>query len=206
MTLHGFVVGRRRGIARGAAACLLAILAAGCGGRHGPAPRAAARVPARDSATPAAAQRCQLADSAVEAAIAAVARHLDGDEYCEDRHYAVDDVDGDSLDDLALTFDVEPASSDADDESYLMVFLSSRQGRPPLLLEIDDVGGDYGERYPTDVSIDGQEIVVDFSVYLPDDPDCCPSGTATARFLVTPRGIVERARPGPRQPPRGPST
>jgi LppP/LprE lipoprotein len=191
--------------ARGAAACLLAILAIGCGTRRAPAPRAAARAPGRDSAAAAVTQRCQLADSAVEAAIATVARQADGDEYCEDRHYAVDDLDGDSLDDLALTFNVEPASSDADDESYLMVFLSSRRGRPPLLLEIDNVGRDYGERYPTDVSIDGQEIVVDFSVYLTDDPDCCPSGTATARFLVTPGGLVERVRAGPRQQRRVPS-
>jgi hypothetical protein len=179
----------------GAAGCLLAILVAGCGTRPKATSGARATGAAHDSARGAVAQRCQLADSAVEAAIAAVAKLRDGDEYCEDRHYAVDDMDGDSLDDLAVTFDVEPAPTDADDQSYLMVFLSSRKGRAPLLLQIDNVGDDFGARYPTDVSFDGRYLVVDFTVYLPDDPDCCPTGTSTADFLVSREGIVEDAAP-----------
>ncbi len=178
---------------------LLAILVVACGTRREAAPRATGHAAAPDSAHSTPDQWCRLADPDVEAAIAAVARLRDGDEYCEDRHYAVDDVDGDSLDDLVVTFDVEPASGDRDAQSYLMVFLTTREGRAPLLLEIDNVGADYGARYPTDVSVDGQHVVVDFSNYLPGDPDCCPSGSSTARFLVTAYRIVERVRPDRRQ-------
>ncbi len=178
---------------------LLAILAVACGTRRDAAPRATGRTAAPDSARATPGQWCSLADTGVEAAIAAVARHRGGDEYCEDRHYAVDDVDGDSLDDLVVTFDVDPASGDRDAQSYLMVFLTTREGRAPLLLEIDNVGDEYGARYPTDVSIDGMHVVVDFSDYLPGDPDCCPSGSSTARFLVTGYSIVERVRPDRRQ-------
>ncbi len=194
-----------------AAACLVAILIAGCGKGREAAPRAhaaaaardSAHPPARDSAPAASGQWCELADADVEAAIAAVARQRDADEYCEDRHYAVDDVDGDSLDDLAVTFDLEQASGEGDDESYLMIFLTGRGSRPPLLLEIDNTGNDFGARYPTDVSIDGQYVVVDFSLYLPGDPDCCPSGSSTVRFLVTRDRIVEQVPRG-RRPQRTP--
>ncbi|HXY68908.1 MAG TPA: LppP/LprE family lipoprotein [Gemmatimonadales bacterium] len=147
-------------------------------------------------------QWCELADTAVEAAIASVARQRSGDEYCEHRHYAVEDIDGDSLDDLVVTFNVEPASGSGDDESYLMVFLTSRDGRAPLALRIDNIGDDYGDRYPTDVSVDGQTVVVDFSNYLQGDPDCCPSGTSTARFLVGRDRIVE-VTPHRSPPPSG---
>ncbi len=195
-------IGRRPGRA---AACLIVALVAGCGTRQDAAPRATARAAAPDSASAAAGQWCELADTGVEAAIAAVAKQRDGDEYCEDRHYAVDDIDGDSLDDLIVTFEVEPASANTDAESYLMAFLTSREGRAPLVLRIDNVGTDYGARYPTDVSIDAQSVVVDFQDYLPGDPDCCPSGSSTARFLVTRDSIIEQGRPRLRPPRRAPA-
>ncbi len=191
---------------RAAPAVLLALLVAGCAPKRSAAPRTAGPA-ARDSATQDTARAsagpwCQLADSDVEAAIAVVARQRDADEDCEDRHYAVDDIDGDSLDDFAVTFNLEPSSEGADDESYLMVFLSTREGRAPLVVEIDDIGHDYGERYPTSVSIDGRYVVVDFDNYLPGDRDCCPSASSSVRFLVTPDKLVEQARPTPRhQPP-----
>jgi len=177
---------------RGAAGWLLAILVLACGTRRDAVPRATADTAALDSVHAAAGRWCRLADTGVEAAIASVAKQRDADEYCEDRHYAVDDVDGDSLDDLVVTFNLEPASDGADTQSYLMAFLTSRQGRAPLLLEIDNVGDDFGTRYPTDISVDGRYVVVDFSDYLPGDPDCCPSGSSTARFLVTPDSVIEQ--------------
>ena len=186
------------------AACVLAILAVGCGQRRDAAPPATTdRAPARDTATADAGPWCELADWGVEAAIASVARRRDRDEYCEYRHYAVDDIDGDSSDDFVVTFNLEGASGGTDVESYLMVFLSTREGRAPLLLEIDNVGDDYGERYPTDVTVDGHDVVVDFSEYRSDDPDCCPSGSSTARFLVTGDQVVEQARPSQRAPRSG---
>jgi len=187
---------------RSATGCLLAVLAAACGKERPAAPPATAQsAPAPDTAD--AGPWCELADSSVEAAIASVARQRDRDEYCEYRHYAVDDIDGDSSDDFVVTFNLEGASGGTDTESYLMVFLSSREGRAPLLLEIDNIGGDYGERYPTDVTVDGRYVVVDFSEYRSGDPDCCPSGSSSARFLVTGDRIVERARPSERAPGSG---
>ncbi len=191
--------------ARSAAGCLIAILAVACGTRREAAPRASAGAGSPDSTAATAGQWCELADTGVEAAIAAVAKQRNGDEYCEDRHYAVDEVDGDSLDDLVVTFNVEPDARDADTESYLMAFLTTREGRAPLVLRIDKVGAEGGTRYPTDVSIDGQFVVVDFSDYLPGDPDCCPSGSSTARFLVNRDSIVEQVMPGQRLPRRVPA-
>ena len=178
--------------------CAVGLVA--CGTRHHAPPPAGAGAAASDSSRATPGPWCELADTGVEAAVAAVASQRDGDEYCEERHYAVDDIDADSSDDLALTFNLEDASGSNDAESYLMAFLSGREGRAPLLLRIDNVGDDDGARYPTDLSIDGQYVVVDFSVYLPGDPDCCPSGTSTVRFLVTGERIVEQA--APRHPPR----
>ncbi len=194
---------------RKSARLLVLGIAAACGTPRAAPPRAAAGAGAPDSAraiAPGSGYRssgdwCELADTGVEAAIAAVARARNADEYCEDRHYAVDDMDGDSLEDFAVTFELEPADTSADDEAYLMVFLSSRRGRRPLLLEIDNIGGDYGARYPTNVSSDGRYVVVDFENYRPDDPDCCPSGSSTVRFLVTDDRIVEQVPPRRRLPP-----
>lgn len=185
-------------LVRRAAVCLLTILAVACGTRRDAAPGASADRPATGDSAADAGPWCQLSDTSVEAAIASIAGRRNADEYCEYRHYAVDDIDGDSLDDLAVTFNLEQASGGTDVESYLMVFLTSREGRAPLLLEIDNVGDDYGERYPTDVTVDGRTIVVDFSDYRPGDPDCCPSGSSTARFQVTRDSVVERAPPGRR--------
>ncbi len=181
---------------RSAMGCLLAVLVAGCGRRNDLASSATAHAPAaRDTTKAAPGDWCALADSGVEAAIAAAAKARDADEYCEDRHYAIDDVDGDSLDDFIVTFNLEPASRDADTESYLMAFLTTREGRAPLLLRIDNMGAETGARYPTDVSIDGDAAVVDFDNYLPGDPDCCPSRSSTVRFRLTRDSIIEQTRP-----------
>jgi hypothetical protein len=190
---------------RSAPTLLLALILAGCAPKKDASPPTASPA-ARDTATQDTSQAgedqwCRLADTSVEAAIAGVARQRDADEDCEDRHYAVDDIDGDSLDDLAVTFDLQPSSQGADDESYLMVFLTTRAGRTPFLVEIDNIGHDYGARYPTGVSIDGRYVVVDFDNYLPGDPDCCPSASSSVRFLVTSDKVVEQATPTPRHPP-----
>jgi len=178
------------------AGSLLLVVAGACSVQRRAAPRASAAGGAAESTAHATARPlCRLADSAVEAAIAAVARARQGVEYCEYRHYAVDDLDGDSLDDLAVTFNVEEASGGTYDESYLMAFLTTRAGRAPILLEIDNVGGDLGVRYPDDISLDGDAIVVDFSDYLAGDPDCCPSGSSSARFRLTGDRLVEETPP-----------
>src|SRR5436305_10283962 len=78
-------------------------------------------------------QPCRLQNARVERDIAERTARLGGNEFCEYRRYAVGDWDGDHLDDLAVTFNVEGANGGANNVSgYLLVYLSSRHEAAPL--------------------------------------------------------------------------
>lgn len=67
-----------------------------------------------------AASMCRLADERVERVIAAQAKELHGTEYCQFRLYdAIDDFDGDGIDDFAVTFNVEGSGGGGMVDSFL---------------------------------------------------------------------------------------
>lgn len=147
----------------------------------------------RGAAT-AADQPCRLQNSVVERDIADRTARLRGNEYCEYRRYAVGDWDGDQLDDLAVTFNVEGANGGGNNVSgHLLVYLSSRHEAAPLEASV----GTRGEYLPEALEAGvGRTIVVKTVVWSPRDPMCCPSLHGTRTFKVTPSGLVAERRSG----------
>jgi hypothetical protein len=143
------------------------------------------------SAVPAIAadQPCRLQNAAVERDIAQRAARLHGNEYCEYRRYAVGDWDGDRLDDLAVTFNVEGANGSGNGISaYLLVYLSSRHEAAPLEAAV----GRRGEFLPASIEAGiGRTITVKTVEWSPRDPMCCPSRHGSRVFRVLPSGLVD---------------
>jgi hypothetical protein len=118
-------------------------------------------------------QACALANEAVEQAIAERVEALKGHEYCQFRCYdALDDLDGDRIEDLIVTFNVEgPEGGGNHYESELLVFLSTRLQRP-LQLEV----GHRGSRVPQSIGVRNHVIIIEMAEWQESDPLCCPSG------------------------------
>lgn len=133
-------------------------------------------------------QPCRLQNAVVERDIAERTARLHGHEYCEYRRYAVGDWDGDGLDDLAVTFNVEGVNGSGNGISgYLLVYLSSRHEAAPLETPV----GTRGEFLPDSlVPGIGHTIVVNTVVWSPRDAMCCPSLHGSRTFKVTSTGLV----------------
>jgi len=133
-------------------------------------------------------QPCRLQNAVVERDIAERTARLRGNEFCEYRRYAVGDWDGDGLDDLAVTFNVEGANGSGNGVSgYLLVYLSSRHEAPPLETSV----GTRGEFLPDALQPGiGRTIIVKTVVWSSHDAMCCPSLHGSRVFKVTPTGLV----------------
>ena len=135
-------------------------------------------------------QPCRLQNARVERDIAQRTARLQGNEYCEYRRYAVGDWDGDQLDDLAVTFNVEGANGSGNGiASYLFVYLSSRHEAAPLEVPV----GTRGTFLPDSLEAGiGKTIVVKTVEWSRNDSMCCPSRHGSRTFKVTPTGLVRR--------------
>jgi hypothetical protein len=125
---------------------------------------------------------CGLASAAVEHAIARRVSAVEGAEYCQFRRYdAIDDLDGDHQEDLVVTFNVEGVHGGGNHVlSFLLVFLSTRQGSDPFELPV----GERGTFWPDGISSDGTNIVLSIQKWVSGDPLCCPSGSGTIAIAV----------------------
>ena len=168
------------------ACSVLALLAYGSATPQVPSPPAAQHpVAPRTKQAP---LSCRLADRLVEAAVAALVRKEHALEYCQERRYDIADVDGDSLDDLIATFTLEDRVANDLVRHFLLVSTTRGGERRPLILEI----GSKWSRMPDFFYVDGRFVVMNFLVWRPDDAGCCPSDSATVRFLVTHDSIIEQ--------------
>ncbi|HEV8431806.1 MAG TPA: hypothetical protein VGR95_00220 [Thermoanaerobaculia bacterium] len=133
-------------------------------------------------------QPCRLQNARVERDIAERTARLHGNEYCEYRRYAVWDWDGDNLDDLAVTFNVEGANGGGNNVSgYLLVYLSSRHEAAPLEAAV----GERGQYLPDALGAGaGRLLIVKTLAWAPRDPMCCPSRHGSRVFKVLPTGLV----------------
>ncbi|HEX7140793.1 MAG TPA: hypothetical protein VF219_23270 [Vicinamibacterales bacterium] len=133
-------------------------------------------------------QPCRLQNVVVERDIAARTARLRGNEFCEYRRYTVGDWDGDGLNDLAVTFNVEGVNGSGNGiAGYLLVYLSSRHEAAPLEAPV----GTRGEFLPDALEPGiGRTIVVKTVVWSPRDAMCCPSLHGSRVFKVTPAGLV----------------
>ena len=135
-------------------------------------------------------QPCRLQNARVERDIAERAARLRGNEFCEYRRYAVGDWDGDHLDDLAVTFNVEGANDGGNGvDGHLLVYLSSRHEAAPL----EAVVGTRGDYLPDALEAGvGRLLIVKTVEWSPRDPMCCPSRHGSLVFRVLPSGLVRR--------------
>ncbi len=124
---------------------------------------------------------CRTQSKRVEATIAAVARHLKAQEYCQFRqYYTLDDVDGDGKNDFIVLFSVEGMGGGGNDHAdFMAVFLSGQSWRP-----ITVKTGGRGERDPISAEVRDHRIILATRVYRPEDPLCCPSGNGTVTYEV----------------------
>ena len=123
---------------------------------------------------------CATQSRIVESTIAAVARNLKGQEYCQFRHYqTLDDVDGDGTDDFIVLFSVEGMQGGNDHYTFMSVFLSGRNWQPMTIKT-----GGRGERDPVSVEVRDHKIILETLVYLPSDAMCCPSGKGTLVYEI----------------------
>jgi hypothetical protein len=122
---------------------------------------------------------CNLRNELVESIIAAKAKELNGQEYCQFRHYqTLFDIDKDGTDDFIVLFTVEGIGGGGNNHyDFMTVFLSGR-GWQPITIRT----GGRGERDPTGVDFKDGKINLDTLVYLPSDPLCCPSGKGTLTY------------------------
>ena len=135
-------------------------------------------------------QPCRLQNRRVERDIGERTARLHGNEFCEYRRYAVGDWDGDHLDDLAVTFNVEGANGGGNNVSgYLLVYLSSRHEAAPLEAAV----GTRGEYLPDALEGHvGRLVIVKTVEWAPRDPLCCPSRHGSRVFKVLPSGLVRQ--------------
>lgn len=125
---------------------------------------------------------CVTQSKLVESTIAAVAKDLKGQEYCQFRRYqAFGDVDGDGADDFIVLFSIEGMEGKGNDHyDFMSVFLSGRKWQP-----ITVKTGERGERDPTSVEVRGRKIILETLVYRPSDAMCCPSGKGALVYEVS---------------------
>ena len=122
---------------------------------------------------------CNVRNEIVESIIAAKAKELNGQEYCQFRHYqTLFDIDKDGTDDFIVLFTVEGIGGGGNNHyDFMAVFLSGR-GWQPITIRT----GGRGERDPTGVDFKDGKIILETLVYLPSDPLCCPSGKGTLTY------------------------
>ena len=122
---------------------------------------------------------CNVRNELVESTIAAKAKELNGQEYCQFRHYeTLSDIDKDGIDDFIVLFTVEGIGGGGNNHyDFMAVFLSSR-GWQPIVIRT----GGRGERDPIGVDFRDGKIILNTLVYLPSDPLCCPSGKGTLAY------------------------
>lgn len=143
-----------------------------------------------ENASPAADQPCRLQNARVERDIAERTARLHGNEFCEYRRYAVGDWDGDRLDDLAVTFNVEGANGGGNNmDGYLLVYLSSRHEAAPLEAPVGTRGKYLPDALEPGV---GRTLIVKTVEWSSRDAMCCPSRHGSRTFKVTPTGLVRR--------------
>jgi hypothetical protein len=135
-------------------------------------------------------QPCRLQNARVERDIAERTARLQGNEFCEYRRYAVGDWDGDRLEDLAVTFNVEGVNGSGNGiAAYLLVYLSSRHEAAPLEAAV----GTRGTFLPDSLEAGaGRTLVVKTVEWSPRDSMCCPSRHGSRVFKVLPSRLVRQ--------------
>jgi hypothetical protein len=130
---------------------------------------------------------CKTADERLESLIAAKAAKLGGQEYCQYRIYAIDDVDGDQKDDFLVLFAVEGEGGGGNTVvQYLAVFASSNEWQPVAV-----EAGRRGAHLVTKMSVAPSGVIeLATSEYKPKDPMCCPTGKGTLRFRLKGHELV----------------
>ena len=124
---------------------------------------------------------CNVRNELVESVIAAKAKELNGQEYCQFRHYqTLFDVDRDGKDDFIVLFTVEGVGGGGNNHHDFMAVFLSRRGWKPIITRT----GGRGERDPIRVHFRDGRIILDTLVYLPSDALCCPSGKGTLIYEV----------------------
>ena len=119
---------------------------------------------------------CNVSNQLVESTIAAKAKELSGQEYCQFRHYeTLFDIDKDGINDFIVLFTVEGIGGGGNNHyDFMSVFLSGRRWQPITIRT-----GGRGERDPVGVDFRDGKIILNTLVYLPSDALCCPSGKGT---------------------------
>ena len=125
---------------------------------------------------------CTTQSKLVESTIAAVAKDLKGEEYCQFRHYQTfGDVDGDGTPDFIVLFSIEGMAGKGNSHyDFMSVFLSGRKWQP-----ITVKTGERGERDPISVEVRDRKIILETLVYLTSDAMCCPSGKGTLVYEIS---------------------
>ncbi len=122
---------------------------------------------------------CNVRNELVESVIAAKARELKGQEYCQFRHYeTLSDIDKDGIDDFIVLFTVEGIGGGGNDHYDFMALFLSGRGWQPIVTRT----GGRGERDPIGIDFRDGKIILNTLVYLPSDPLCCPSGKGTLTY------------------------
>ena len=124
---------------------------------------------------------CNVRNELVESIIAAKAKELNGQEYCQFRRYqTLFDMDKDGNYDFIVLFTVEGIGGGGNNHyDFMSVFLSSR-GWQPIITRT----GGRGERDPIGVDFRDGKIILQTLVYLPSDAVCCPSGKGTLIYKL----------------------
>ena len=146
---------------------------------------------------------CNVRIELVESIIAAKAKELNGQEYCQFRHYqTLFDIDKDGTDDFIVLFTVEGIGGGGNNHyDFMSVFLSSRGWQP-----ITTRTGGRGERDPIGVDFRDEKIILDtldigggfpvsyVETVMPIDRFCEPIAEALEKYFDQCRVIAEPGR------------
>ena len=133
---------------------------------------------------------CKLANEYVEQLILKKANELQGEEFCQFRHYnSINDLDNDGIDDFVVVYSVEGVLKSASNYlDFMMIFLSSNEGKAPLEIQVGGRG---------DVTCNGIErvdkniIELEMLVWKENDALCCPSGKGKAFYKIKDKQIIK---------------
>lgn len=120
--------------------------------------------------------------------ISSQAKAAGSEEYAEARKILRGDVNSDGKPDIVVLYTLEGSGGGNSYHQYLAVFLGS--GRSYRQLAHILVGGKL-QRDVELASIAGATINLNTKEYKKDDPACCPSRAAKARFVLRSNKLVE---------------
>jgi hypothetical protein len=116
-----------------------------------------------------------------------------GSEYRAARRFCFGDIGGHGKKDIAVLYTLESFCCGNNYEFHLAVFLN-RNSKYELVATAKVGGG--GERFVSFNTIRDGKIFLNTDLYLPDDPNCCPSGKGSTTYVLEGGKLVERDRVG----------